>query len=114
MLNPKLINMLKLIVSGVLGQDAEVKEVGNSKIIKFSVAVSMDHKDSQGNKVEKTEWVKAAWWKGKDQSTKVADYLKKGKKVLIEGIPESEGYKTKEGEVKTALGVTVKELEFLS
>lgn len=106
--------MLKLIVSGVLGQDAEVKEVGNSKIIKFSVAVSMDYKDAQGNKVEKTEWVRAALWKGKDQSTKVAEYLKKGKKVLIEGVPESDGYKTREGEVKSALGVNVKELEFLN
>lgn len=106
--------MLKLIVSGILGQDAEVKEVGNSKVINFNVAVSMDYKDSHGNKVEKTEWIRAAYWKGKDQSTKVADYLKKGKKVLIEGVPESEGFKTKEGDVKSALGVNVKELEFLN
>lgn len=106
--------MLKLIVSGVLGQDAEVKEVGNSKVINFNVAVSMDYKDAHGIKVEKTEWVRAIMWKGKDQSTKVADYLKKGKKVLIEGVPESEGYKSKDGEVKSSLSITVKELEFMN
>lgn len=114
MFNPKFVNMLKIIASGILGQDAEIKEVGNSKLIKFSVAVSMDYKDAQGNKVEKTEWIKASLWKGKDQSTKVAEYLKKGKKVLIEGIPDSEAYKTKEGEVKSSLNITVKELEFMN
>jgi single-strand DNA-binding protein len=106
--------MLKLIVSGVLGQDAEIKEIGANKAIKFNVAVSMDYKDAQGTKVEKTEWVKAIMWKGKDQSTKVAEYLKKGKRVLIEGTPESEGYKTKEGDIKSALSITVKELEFMN
>lgn len=114
MLNLIITIMLKVIVSGVLGQDAEVKEIGNSKAIKFNIAVSMDHKDAEGNKVEKTEWVKAIWWKGKEQSTKVSEYLKKGKKVLIEGIPESEGYKSKDGEIKSALNITVKELEFMN
>jgi single-strand DNA-binding protein len=106
--------MLKVIVSGVLGQDAEIKEIGANKAIKFNVAVSMDYKDAQGTKVEKTEWVKAIMWKGKDQSTKVAEYLKKGKRVLIEGTPENEGYKTKEGDIKSALSITVKELEFMN
>ncbi len=106
--------MLKVILSGVLGQDAEVKDLGNSKAINFSVAVSMDYKDSQGNKIEKTEWVKAVIWKGKEQSTKVSEYLKKGKKVLIEGIPDSEGFKTKDGEIKSALTITVKDIEFMN
>ncbi|SFD69284.1 single-stranded DNA-binding protein [Thermophagus xiamenensis] len=106
--------MLKMIVSGTLGQDAEIREVGNKKAINFDVAVSMDYKDQQGNKVERTEWVRAVIWKNEGQSTKVADYLKKGRKVLLEGIPSSEGFKTKDGEIKSALNINVKELEFLS
>ncbi|TCO05377.1 single-stranded DNA-binding protein [Natronoflexus pectinivorans] len=104
--------MLKLILSGALGNDAEVKDVGGSKVINFSVAVSMDYKDKDGKRVEKTEWVKAVMWR--DQSSKIADYLKKGKKVLIEGVPESEGYQSKDGEVRSALTVKVKEVEFLN
>ncbi|MGQ1948555.1 single-stranded DNA-binding protein [Geofilum sp. OHC36d9] len=106
--------MLKMILSGALGADAEVKEVGNSKLIKFSVAVSMDYRDQQGNKVEKTEWVQANMWRGKEQSTKVADYLKKGTKVLLEGVPESDAYKSKEGEVKSYLSVKVRDLELIN
>ena len=106
--------MLKLILTGALGQDAEIKEIGNSKLVVFSVAVSMDYKDSSGNKVEKTEWVKAQLWKSKAQSTKIAEFLKKGKKVLIEGEPVSEAYKSKNEEIKSNLVVNVKEIEFLS
>jgi single-strand DNA-binding protein len=111
-INPKITNvMFKLILSGVLGNDAEVKEVGNSKVINFNVAISMDYKDKDGNKVEKTEWVRANMWR---ENAKVAEYLKKGKRVLIEGIPEAEGYKSKDGEIKSSLSVKVKELEFVS
>ncbi len=106
--------MLKVILNGALGNDAEVKDVGNSKLITFNVAVSLDYKDQQGNKVEKTEWVRANIWRGKDQSTKIAEYLKKGKKVLIEGTPEADAYKSKDGEIKSSLSVKVKEVEFLN
>ena len=106
--------MLKLILTGALGQDAEIKEIGNSKLIAFSVAVSMDYKDSSGNKVEKTEWIKAQLWKSKEQNTKIAEFLKKGKKVLIEGVPSSEAYKNKSDEIKSSLVVNVKEIEFLN
>jgi single-strand DNA-binding protein len=105
--------MLKLILNGALGHDADVKTVGNRKAINFSVAVSMDYKDSNGVKVEKTEWVKATLWKNEDQSTKIADYLKKGQKVLIEGVPSSDAFKNKEGEAQAQLHVTVKELELM-
>ncbi len=111
LLTQKFLIMLKIILSGALGNDAEVREVGNSKVINFDVAVSMDYKDKDGNRVEKTEWIKASLWR--DQNSKVADYLKKGKKVLIEGTPQSEGYKSKDGEIKSVLAVKVKELEFI-
>jgi len=53
-------------------------------------------------------------WKNEGRSTKIADYLKKGRKVLIEGVPESEAYKTKDDEIRSSLHVIVKEIEFLN
>jgi hypothetical protein len=53
-INPKITNvMFKLILSGVLGNDAEVKEVGSSKDINFNVAVSMDYIDILFIRLEK-------------------------------------------------------------
>ena len=105
--------MIKIMLTGALGNDCEVREVGSRKAINFNVAVHQDYKDSDGHKVEKTEWVKAVLWKNDSQSPKIADYLKKGQKVYIEGIPSSDGYESKEGGIKSSLVVNVKELEFI-
>ncbi len=102
------------MLSGNIGNDATVKEVGDRKAINFSIAVSKDYKKQNGEKVEKTEWVKAVIWKAKDADTKIADYLKKGTKILVEGQPFSTGYQSKAGDIQSALHVNVKEFEFLS
>ncbi len=106
--------MLKLILSGNVGNDATVKETETGKVINFDVAVSKNYKNSKGEKVEKTEWVRASMWKSKSADTKIADYIKKGKKILIEGEPFSSGYKNKDGEIQSTLNVTVKDIEFLN
>jgi single-strand DNA-binding protein len=105
--------MFKIMLTGALGNDCEVREVGSKKAINFNVAVNQDYKDSDGKKVEKTEWVKAVLWKNDGQSVKITDYLKKGQKVYLEGIPASEGYEAKGGGVKSSLTVNVKEIELL-
>ncbi|MGV8826961.1 MAG: single-stranded DNA-binding protein [Breznakibacter sp.] len=101
--------MYKIILTGNLGQDAEIKEVGSKKAINLRVAVSLDH-GKEG--AENTEWVRAVIWKSEGQSLKVAEYLKKGKHVMIEGVPSAETYKSKEGETKVYMHVIVKEIEF--
>ncbi|MCW3787697.1 single-stranded DNA-binding protein [Plebeiibacterium sediminum] len=103
-----------MMLSGNLGSDATVKEVGNNKVINFDIAVTRTYKNSNGEKVEKTEWIRADIWRSKDTDTKFAEYLKKGKKVLIEGEPYSSGYKAKNGEIQSSLGIRVKEFEFLN
>lgn len=106
--------MIKILVSGVLGNDAEIKEFGKRKAVNFSVAVHKDYKNSKGEKVEKTDWMNAVIWKNADQSIKVAEFLKKGKRVFIEGEPGVDAYLSKEGEAKGALTINVKNLEFIS
>lgn len=105
--------MLKLILSGILGNDAEVKEVNDGKLIKFSVAVNKDYKKSDGVKVEKTEWVQALMWKNGQQSSKISKFLKKGKRVILEGDPGVNSYLAKNGEAKGQLTLTVKNLELV-
>lgn len=103
-----------MILKGNLGEDAEVKQVGSKTAINFKVGVTMDHRDKDGKKVERTEWVKAVMWRDERQSTKISEYLKKGKGVLLEGTPASEAYQGKDGAVKSYLSISVKELEFLN
>ncbi|WP_068475439.1 single-stranded DNA-binding protein [Saccharicrinis aurantiacus] len=105
--------MLKIILSGYVGNDATIKEVGNQKAINFDIAVSRDYKNNKGEKVERTEWIRAAIWKKRESETNLADYLKKGTKVLIEGEPTCSAYTSQTGEAKSSINVTVKEIELL-
>jgi single-strand DNA-binding protein len=105
--------MIKIMLTGALGNDCEVREVGENRAINFKVAVNQDFKDGNGNKVEKTEWVKAVLWRSGKQNSKISEYLKKGQKVYIEGVPSSEGFESKEGGVKSSLIVNVKEIELI-
>ncbi len=104
--------MYKIILTGRLGQDAEVKDVGNKKAINLRVAVSLDHGKDKDN-AENTEWVNAVIWKTENQSIKIAEYLKKGKQIMIEGVPSAEMYKTKDGEPRVYMHVNVREIELM-
>lgn len=105
--------MLKMLVAGALGGDAEIKEFGSRKVINFSVAVNKDYRNSEGKKVAKTEWINAHYWRNENQSMGVVEFLKKGKKVLLEGEPTAEAYISKDKTAKGALGLSVKSLELI-
>lgn len=99
---------------GNLGQVADVRftESGDS-VISFSVAVSEKYTTKQGQEVENTTWVKCSYWRKKEQSTKIADYLIKGTKVLIEGKPAARFYTDKQGQTQSSLEVTVSSIQLL-
>lgn len=106
--------MLKMQFIGTLGKDAEVKDLGNRKAINLSVAVNKDYKNAEGEKVERTDWISCTIWKGKEQSIKVAEFLKKGKKVFVTGEPGVDAYVSKDGKPKGNLTLSIKELEILN
>lgn len=102
--------MIKLQVIGNLGGDCAQREVNGKTVINFNVAHSEKFKDSTGNLKEKTVWVKCAYWTDR---TAVAQYLKKGKTVFVEGSPEAESYTNKEGQPAANLKLTVFNLQLL-
>jgi single-strand DNA-binding protein len=88
--------MIRISVIGRLGQDAVVNDVNGKSVINFSMAYSEKFKNQQGQEVDKTTWVSCAYWTDK---LNVANYLKKGTMIYMEGKPEAKTYlndKTKE------------------
>lgn len=102
--------MIKLQVIGNLGADCITKEINGKNVINFNVAHSEKFKDSMGNLKERTTWVNCAYWTDK---TVVAQYLKKGKTVYVEGAPEAEAYTNKEGQPAATLRLRVFNLQLL-
>ncbi len=102
--------MIKLQIIGHLGSDCTTNEVNGRSVINFPVAHSEKYKDSQGNLVEKTTWVKCAYWTDR---TAIAQYLKKGQLVYAEGNPEAEGYLNKDNQNAASLKMTVFRVQLL-
>lgn len=101
--------MLKTIVIGHLGKDAEVKEIKGKNVTTFSVASSENWKDKDGNKQSRTTWVRCIY-----RNEKIARYLTKGKLLYLEGSPYANGWTDKDGNVKADLNINVNKLEFLN
>jgi single-strand DNA-binding protein len=73
-----------IIIAGNLGRDPEMRYTqGGQAVTNFSVAVNDNYTNSQGERVERTIWFRVSTW-GK-QAEICAQYLKKGRKVLVEG-----------------------------
>ena len=102
--------MLKAIIIGHLGKDAEVKDVNGKKVINFSVAHTEKYKDSQGAEQSKTTWVECAKW---GETTAIAPYLKKGTQVYVEGTPEIRTWE-KDGKTNANFACRVGMVQLLS
>ncbi len=102
--------MIKLQIVGNLGADCIQKEVNGKNVINFNVAHTERFKDGQGNLKERTTWVNCAYWTDR---TAVAQYLKKGKQVYVEGSPEAEAYTNKENQPAATLRLRVRDLQLL-
>lgn len=86
--------MNKIIVTGALGRDAELKSLPSGKnVLEFSLAVNSGYGDNK----------KTYWWKCKmfgDRAAKLAEHFVKGTKLMIEGAPELRKYEAKHHEGK--------------
>lgn len=89
----------KVILLGNLGNDPEVKQIGESTVCNFSMATSEKYADKKtGEIVETTEWHNIVMWNG---PAKVAGvYLKKGSKCYIEGKLKTRSWEAEDGTTK--------------
>lgn len=81
----------KVLLIGNLGKDPELKYTPSGvAVATFSIATSESWKDQEGNQQEKTEWHNIVAWRKLAEIC--GEYLKKGKKVYIEGKLQTRNY----------------------
>lgn len=91
-------NKVQLI--GNVGNAPEIKTLeSGKKVANFSLATNEFYKNSDGKKVQNTQWHNIIAW-GKIAEI-VEKYVGKGKKVAIEGKLTSHSYDTETGENDT-------------
>lgn len=100
-------NSVQLI--GRLGQDPEVRTLTNGKkLTTFSLATSDYYKNSQGEKVQDTQWHNIVAW-GKVGEI-AAEYLAKGEEVALEGKLTHRSYENNSGEKRYVTEINLNEL----
>lgn len=103
----------KVILMGNLGRDPELKYTQSGMAVcKFSIATTEKWKDkASGEMKEDTCWVDVTAW-GKLGET-CAEYLKKGRKALIEGKLKLEKWEDKDGGKRSKHSVTAEQVRFV-
>lgn len=96
--------MKKLILTGNVGRDPEVKQSTKGEFITFSVAV---------NNKKDAEWIDCSVFNEKLVGL-VKQYVKKGSKLLLEGEPYVNTFTTKDGTTKATMNLIVNMVEFLN
>jgi single-strand DNA-binding protein len=99
--------MIKLIVSGRVGQDAELKTVGDTTVCSFSIAHT--EKVYGASPGEKTIWVGCSVWG--ERAVKLAPFITKGTYIVAEGSGTVNSY-MKNGEPVGMINCRITSLEF--
>lgn len=100
----------KVILIGNVGNDPEVKPVGETRVANFSIACSERWTDKDGVKQEKTEWIRIQAWRKLAEI--VEKYVHKGQQVYVEGKIRTRSY-DKDGVTTYTTEVVIDTLKIL-
>lgn len=84
--------MNNVILIGRLTNDLELKEVGDSKVINFTLAVSRNYKNKEGE-IE-ADFINCVIWNASAENMK--EYCKKGDMLAVEGTLQTSTYEKDE------------------
>lgn len=102
--------MNKCIIIGRMTKDAEIYTTsGGIRLTRFSIAVTRDYADSNGDK--QTDFFNCTAWRGLAEA--IVKYVRKGDRIAIVGELQNRSYEDKAGVKRTVTEILVQEAEFL-
>ena len=98
--------LCKVMIIGNLGSDPEMRYTpSNRAVTQFNVAVNQSTKNQQtGEWVEETDWFRVSVWG--DRAERMAESLRKGNKVFVEGRFKTREFEGRDGQKRTSLEIT--------
>lgn len=102
---------MKTTFVGNIGKDAEIRKVNNAgredSVCSFWVAENLTKRDG----TKKTLWHKVTIWRGYAET--MAQYLKAGRKVLIQGTAKANVYTNKANQLVPYIDIQADEITLL-
>lgn len=102
--------MNKIIITGNICHDLEIKTSGETKILNFTVAVKRNFKNKNGE--YETDFLRCVAFN--NQAEFINKYFQKGYPILIEGNLQTNNYETENGEKRTSFNIVVENINFFS
>lgn len=102
----------KVMLIGNVGKEPELKYTTNGvAVCTTSLATSESWKDESGAKQEKTEWHNLVAWRKTGEI--IAEYVKKGDKLYVEGKIQTRSYEDKNGVKRYITEIVVSDITML-
>lgn len=100
------------IIVGNLGNDPEMRFTSSGvPVTTFSVAVNRRWTNQDGTPGEETKWFRVSAWRKLGETC--AQYLKKGRQVMVVGRVSASAYTAQDGSVRASLEMTADSVRFL-
>lgn len=104
----------QIIIVGNVGRDPELRYTQSSiAVCDFSVAVNRRVRDENApnGRCDETTWFRVTAWRQLAET--VAQYLKKGRQVMVIGEVKASAYTDKAGQPAATLEITASDVRFL-
>ena len=104
-----MLNQVNLI--GRVGQDPELRNTGETKVVNISLKTSEKWKNKAGETQEKTEWHRLVFW---DKLAEIVNkYVQKGSLIYVSGKLTTEKYQDKDGRDVYTTKIQVRDMKML-
>ena len=102
----------KVILIGNVGKDPEIRQMPNGTVVNLTVATTESWKDKQsGQQQERTEWHRVTYFN--NLADIVAQYVRKGSKLYVEGSLKTRKYKAQDGTDRYSTDIVGSEMQML-
>lgn len=102
----------RIELTGVVGRDAKITNVGDSAVASFSMATNHAYKDKNGNAIVETTWHNVRAWKGRKMPA--LEDIKRGKWLHLTGRLRNIRYTAADGSERTSFEVLAGEIEIVN
>ncbi len=102
----------RTVIVGRLGNDPEMRYTPSGvPVTSFNVAVNRRWTDQNGERQERTTWFRVTAWRKLAETC--ANYLSKGRLVLVEGEIDASAWTGQDGQPRASLELTARTVQFL-
>lgn len=101
--------MNKVIEIGRIANDLELKQVGDGKVVNFSLAVNKGTKDAEGN--NEADFFQIVAWNTTAEN--LVKYCKKGSLIAVDGKLQNRSYDTDNGFKRYVTEIIAYNIQFL-